>query len=141
MIKATLMGRRIGKLGRGFADKILVFCLLKRGGKVYAKIILDASRATLIPIIKRKVVPDSIVYSDCWRGCNVLDVLDFHHFCVNYSKLFADRQNHINGTEIFWNQAKQHMRQLNGVPKAQFGHYLKESEWRFNNTHLSRHLL
>jgi len=32
----------------------------------------------LMPIIKRKVVPDSIVYSDGWKGYNVLDVSDFH---------------------------------------------------------------
>jgi len=50
----------------------------------------------LIPIIERKVVPDSIVYSDCWRGYDVLEVSDFHHFRINHSKLFADRHNHIN---------------------------------------------
>ena len=70
-------GKRKGKRGRGAAGKILVFGLLKRGGKVYTKIIPDVSGATLIPIIERKVVPDSIVYSDCWRGYNVLDVSDF----------------------------------------------------------------
>ena len=85
----------------------------KRGGKVYTKIIPDASGATLIPIVKGKVVPDSIVYSDCWRGYNVLDVSDFHHFRINHSKLFADRHNHINGIENFWNQAKRHMRKFN----------------------------
>lgn len=73
-------GRRKGKRGRGVAGKAPVFGILKRGGKVYTKIIPDASSATLIPIIERKVVPDSIVYSDCWKGCNVLDVSDFKHF-------------------------------------------------------------
>ena len=52
-----------------------MFGLLKRGGRVYTKIIPDASSATLIPIIERKVVPDSIVYSDCWRAYNVLKTL------------------------------------------------------------------
>jgi len=127
-------GRRKGKRGRGAAGKIPVFGLLKRGGKVYTKIISDASSATLIPIIERKVVPDSIVYSDCWRGYNVLDVSDFKHFRINHSKLFAEQGDHINGIENFWNQAKRHMRKFNGVPKAQFGLYLKECEWRFNNS-------
>ncbi len=127
-------GRRKGKRGRGAAGKIPVFGLLKRGGKVYTKIISNASGATLIPIIERKVVPDSIVYSDCWKGYNVLDVSDFHHFRINHSQLFADARNHINGIENFWNQAKRHMRKFNGVPKAQFGLYLKECEWRFNNS-------
>jgi len=125
-------GHRKGKRGRGAAGKVPVFGLLKRGGKVYTKIIPDAKSSTLMPIIQRKVIPDSIVYSDCWRGYNVLDVSDFHHYRINHSKLFADKHNHINGIENFWNQAKRHMRKFNGVPKENFGLYLKECEWRFN---------
>ena len=96
-------GRRKGKRGRGAAGKVPVFGLLKRKGRVYTKIIPDASSATLLPIIQQKVVPDSIVYSDCWRGYNVLDVSDFKHFRINHSKFFADKKNHINGIENFWN--------------------------------------
>ncbi len=126
-------GTRKGKRGRGAAGKVPVFGLLKRGGRVYTKIIPDASSATLIPIIERKVIPDSIVYSDCWRAYNVLDVSEFKHYRINHSKLFADKKNHINGIENFWNQAKRHMRKFNGIPRQNFGLFLKECEWRFNN--------
>ena len=126
-------GKRKGKRGRGAGGKVPVFGLLKRGGKVYTKIIPDASSATLFPIIERKVVPDSIVYSDCWKGYNVLDVSDFKHFRINHSELFAEGKNHINGIENFWNQAKRQLRKFNGVPKEHFGLFLKECEWRFNN--------
>lgn len=134
-------GKRKGNRGRGAAGKIPVFGLLKRGGKVYTKVISDVSSATLIPIIERKVVPDSIVYSDCWKSYNVLDVSEFYHYRINHSKLFADGRNHINGIENFWNQAKRHMRKFNGVPKVQFGLYLKECEWRFNNSNPTNQLL
>ena len=126
-------GTRKGKRGRGAAGKVPVFGLLKRGGRVYTKIIPDASSATLIPIIERKVIPDSIVYSDCWRAYNVLDVSEFKHYRINHSKLFANKKNHINGIENFWNQAKRHMRKFNGIPRQNFGLFLKECEWRFNN--------
>lgn len=126
-------GTRKGMRGRGAAGKVPVFGLLKRGGRVYTKIIPDASSATLIPIIERKVIPDSIVYSDCWRAYNVLDVSEFKHYRINHSKLFADKKNHINGIENFWNQAKRHMRKFNGIPRQNFGLFLKECEWRFNN--------
>jgi len=126
-------GTRKGKRGRGAAGKVPVFGLLKRGGHVYTKIIPDATSATLIPIIERKVIPDSIVYSDCWRAYNVLDVSEFKHYRINHSKLFADKKNHINGIENFWNQAKRHMRKFNGIPRQNFGLFLKECEWRFNN--------
>ena len=134
-------GHRKGMRGRGAGGKVPVFGLLKRKGRVYTKIIPDASSATLLPIIQQKVVPDSIVYSDCWRGYNVLDVSDFKHFRINHSKLFADKKNHINGIENFWNQAKRHMRKFNGVPKAHFGLFLKECEWRFNNSDPSAQLI
>ena len=133
-------GRRKGKRDRGAAGKVPVFGLLKRKGRVYTKIIPDASSATLLPIIQQKVVPDSIVYSGFGRGYNVLDVSDFKHFRINHSKLFADKKNHINGIESFWNQAKRHMRKFNGVPKEHFGLFLKECEWRFNNSDPSAQL-
>ena len=46
---------------------------------VYTKIIPNAKRDTLIPIIERKVVPDSIVYTDSFSSYRALDVSDFHH--------------------------------------------------------------
>ena len=125
-------GHRKGNRGRGAGGKVPVFGLLKRGGRVYTQIIPDAQGSTLVPIIERKVVPDSIVYSDCWRGYNTLDVTDFKHYRINHSKLFADKKNHINGIENFWNQAKRHMRKFNGIPRQYFGLFLKECEWRFN---------
>ena len=70
-VDESYFGReRRGKRGRGAAGKLPVFGLLNRGGKVYTKIIPDASGATLVPIIKRKVILDSIVYPDCGGGNN-----------------------------------------------------------------------
>jgi len=127
-------GKRKGKRGRGAAGKVPVFGILKRGGKVYTQVIPNAQSKTLMPIIREKVQPDSIVYSDALYSYNVLDVSEFKHFRINHSKLFADRQNHINGIENFWNQAKRHMRRFNGIPTKNFPLFLKECEWRFNNS-------
>ena len=126
-------GRRKGKRGRGAAGKVPVFGILKRGGRVYTKVIPDTRSATLMRIMEQKIVPDSIVYTDSLQSYNVLDVSDFHHVRVNHSYLFAEGRNHINGIENFWNQAKRHLRKFNGIPRGQFGLFLKECEWRFNN--------
>ncbi|CAA6605840.1 conserved hypothetical protein [Rhodospirillaceae bacterium LM-1] len=96
-------GVRKGKRGRGAAGKVAVFGLLKRRGKVYTAIIPNAKTETLLPIIQEEVEPDSIVYTDTFRAYNALDISDFRHHRINHSKLFADRQNHINGIENFWN--------------------------------------
>jgi transposase len=125
-------GVRKGKRGRGAAGKVAVFGLLKRGGKVYTAIIADAKRETLMPIIREKVTPDSIVYTDHFKSYNALDVSEFHHLRINHSELFADAKNHINGVENFWNQAKRHLRRFNGIKKENFYWFLKECEWRFN---------
>jgi transposase len=85
-----------------------------------------------MPIIREKIEPVSIVYTDCWRGYNALDISEFKHFRINHSALFAQKHNHINGIENFWNQAKRHMRKFNGVPRQHFNLFLKECEWQFN---------
>jgi transposase len=125
-------GARKGKRGRGAAGKVPVFGLLKRGGKVHAVMIPDAKSLTLMGIMRERIRPDSIVYTDSFRSYDVLDVSEFHHHRINHSELFADAHNHINGIENFWNQAKRHMRRYNGIPKAHFHLFLKECEWRFN---------
>ncbi len=125
-------GVRKGKRGRGAGGKVAVFGLLKRGGKVYTAIIPNAKTETLLPIIEEKIEPDSIVYTDTFKAYNALDISQFHHRRINHSKLFADNQNHINGIENFWNQAKRHLRRFNGIKPENFYWFLKECEWRFN---------
>ena len=90
-------GRRKGKRGRGAGNKVPVFGLLKRNGSVYAYTIPNAKADTLIPIIREKVKPDSIVYTDSFRSCNALDISEFTHYRINHSKEFVQDRNHING--------------------------------------------
>ena len=126
-------GVRKGKRGRGAAGKVIVFGLLKRGGKVYAKVVEDTRTSTLMPIIEQKITLDSIVYTDCYHSYNALDVSGFHHYRINHSSHFADgKHNHINGIENFWNQAKRVLRKYNGIPKESFPLFIKECEFRFN---------
>ncbi|MDG6350462.1 IS1595 family transposase [Glaesserella parasuis] len=129
-------GTRKGKRGRGAVSKTAVFGLLKCDGKVYTVVVPNIQSATLLPIIREKVKPDSIVYTDFYRSYDVLDVSEFNHFRINHSTHFAEKQNHVNGIENFWNQAKHHLRKFNGIPKAHFELYLKECEWRFNHGNL-----
>jgi transposase len=126
-------GVRKGKRGRGAAGKVPVFGILKRGGRVYTKMIPNARAASIMPIVHAKIEPDSIVYSDAFGTYDVLDVSGFRHHRINHRKTFVlDGGRHINGIENFWNQAKRHMRRYNGIPKHHFNLFLKECEWRFN---------
>lgn len=69
-------GQRKGKRGRGAAGKVAVSGLLKRNGEVYTVTVPN----TLFPIIREQVKPDSIIYTDCYRSYDVLDVGEFSHF-------------------------------------------------------------
>ena len=60
-------GARKGKRGRGAAGKVAAFGILKRGDKVYTKVVINTKTETLMPLIARKIAPDSVVYTDCWR--------------------------------------------------------------------------
>jgi transposase len=126
-------GARKGKRGRGAVGKVPVFGILKRGGKVYTKMISDASSKTLMKAIKSKILPDSVVYTDSFGSYNALDVSEFKHRRVNHSKTFVGPGgHHINGIENFWNQAKRVLRKYNGIPRKNFYLFLKECEFRFN---------
>ncbi len=125
-------GVRKGKRGRGAAGKIVVFGILKRGGKVFTKVVTDTKTTTRMPVIAREVAPDSVVYTDCYGSYNALDVSGFHHHRINHSALFATGKNHINGIENFWSQAKRVLRKYNGIPKESFPLFLNECEFRFN---------
>ena len=59
-------GIRKGKRGRGAAGKVAVFSILKRGGKVYTLVVNDTKSSTLMPVIARKMTPDSVVYIDSY---------------------------------------------------------------------------
>ena len=125
-------GVRKGKRGRGAAGKVAVFGLLKRAGKVHVVMIADTRSDTLSGIIRQSVRPDSVIYTDAYRSYDILDVSEFHHHRINHSEAFVAEGRHINGIENFWSQAKRHLRRYNGIPRAHFGLFLKECEWRFN---------
>lgn len=131
-------GQRKGKRGRGAADKVAVFGLLKRNGKVYTVAVpntqtarLSVSKSNLTALF----IPTVIKVMMClmWVNFHILASQKLR-FRINHSTHFAERQNHINGIENFWNQAKRHLRKFNGIPKEHFELYLKECEWRFNNS-------
>ena len=75
-------GRRKGRRGRGAGGKIPVFGLLKRNGYVHAMLIPNAASATLLPIIREKIRPHSVVYTDSFRA---YDVLEFPSFITTAS--------------------------------------------------------
>ena len=60
-----------------------------------------------------------------------------HHRIKKYWQrgraIFSENGVHINGIESFWSYAKRRHAKFNGLRKASFPTFLKETEFRFNN--------
>lgn len=104
----------------------------------------DTRSATMLPIMRRKIVPDPVVYTDSTSAYDILDVAGFRHWRINHC-LPSGREtdpggdgyvekvhNHIDGIENFRNQAKRQLRRYNSIPKDHFPLFIKEAEFRFN---------
>lgn len=127
--------RRVrGVRGRGAGKKIIVFGLLKRGGKVYTQVVKNVTRDTLKQIIQARVEPDSTIYSDGWRSYDGLVDWGYKkHYRVNHGQNeFARGHSHINGIENFWGVAKVRLTKLRGLRPEYFYLHLKECEYRYN---------
>ena len=125
-----------GKLKRGRGTrKQPVFGIFLRQGNVYTEIVPDCKKATLQAIIRKKIDPASIVYTDGWRGYDgLVDVGYDKHFRVQHAdREFAKTGDiHINGIESFWSFTKRRLKKFNGV-KVNFQLHLKECEWRWKH--------
>lgn len=128
-----------GKRGRGAAGKTVVFGVLKRDDKVYLKIVKNASREELMPIIQGKILEGSTIYTDGWKAYNGLIVNGYDHYRIFHSNNeFARGKNHVNGIENFWGYAKRRLSKFNGFTNDKFILHLKECELRYNNRNLDK---
>jgi transposase len=93
----------------------------------------DGKRSTRLPIIRRRVKPDSVVYSDTFARYDTLHVGGYQYVRVNHAEGLADEGGrHVNGIENLGSYATRHLRRFNEVPKPSFHPFLKECEWRLN---------
>ena len=127
--------------GRSYKDKVPVFGILERGGKVIAKVVPNTQAKTIVPIIKEKVELGSVVYTDGWdysglHGKYVQRSVDHEkHF---YGTTYATDEGEIivvstNGNENVWSHFK---RMIFGiyyhVSKKYMQRYIDEYIFRFN---------
>lgn len=63
---------------------------------------LEGARATLLPINRRKVAPESVVYSNTFASYDAPSVDGYEHVRFYHSAELADGTRHINGIENFW---------------------------------------
>ena len=129
-------GKRKGKRGRGAFNKVVVFGILERNGRVYTKVVPNVKAETLMQVIRDKTDKGSVYYTDCFKSYKSLRQYGKHNK-INHQKTFGKGHNHINGLEGFWSFAKERFHKYHGINKDNYELYLKEMEFRFNNRNIT----
>lgn len=126
-------GKRKGKRGRGAFNKIPVFGILERKGRVHVEVVNNVKAETLLNLTVKTVRRGSIVYTDKFRSYDTLMFCGYRHVNIDHRKHFSNGRVYINGVEGFWSYAKERIIKFHGISKEWFPFYLKEMEFRYNH--------
>ena len=92
----------------------------------------DRSEATLLPIIKKWIRPESTIISDCWKGYVNLEKHGYKHKTINHSKEFVnDDGDNSDKIEGHWRQMKSSL-PTHGRRKYHYS-YLAKFLWQYTN--------
>ena len=124
-----------GKRGRGAGGKAVVFGVAQRNGNVSALIPRNLKTSTIVPLIKERVLPESMVYTDEFPTYDYLKEHGFKHERVHHTaKVWVTGNAHTNTIEGFWSLLK---RGINGVYHAvsqkHLQSYINEYSFRYNH--------
>ena len=102
--------------------------------KIFMIPVDNRKAVTLLPIIKKWILPGSIIHSDCWKAYNQLQKMGYTHVTVNHSKEFVNTASAActNSIESDWRHAKVHMPPY-GTHLGDHAGYLAEFMWRRSN--------
>ena len=95
--------------GRSYKDKVPVFGILERGGKLIAKVVSNTQAKTIVPIIKEKVELGSVVYTDGW---------DYSGLHGKYVQRSVDHEKHFYGTTYVTDEGEIITVSTNGIENA-----------------------
>jgi transposase-like protein len=135
-IDESKFGKRKFHRGRITNNGVWIFGGIERTNekKSFLKVVHDRTAETLHEIILRHIAPDSIVYTDLWRGYTGISELGVIHGTVNHSQNFVDPNTgvHTNTIEGYWNGLKLQIPSRNRSKKS-ITNCLLECIWRKRN--------
>jgi len=88
--------------------------------------VCDRSADTLVPLIKKWILPGTTIHSDCWRAYSSLTEQGYIHRTVNHSVEFlSESGTHTNTIESTWNALKKSLPRY-GTTKDLYNSYFPE---------------
>jgi transposase len=121
------------RFGQGTQDKIPVFGMIERNGKVKVEVVRGISSEYILNLTIEKFRRGSIVYTHKFGEYDALIFCGHKHFGVDHEIRFNPGDIDINGLEGFWSFTAERMSKFHGVSKEKFPLYLKEMEFRYNH--------
>jgi transposase-like protein len=94
--------------GKAVDGQWVLGMLERESGAVVMLPVEKRDAATLIPLIKRWIAPDTTIYTDCWKAYSTLSSEGYTHHTVNHSKHFTDPYTgaNTNRIESSWRASK-----------------------------------
>jgi transposase-like protein len=128
-------GRRHGKRGRGAEGKMPVFGITQRKGEVSATKVNDLKKSTVYPLIKERVLPQSMIYTDEFPMYDKLQKQGYRHERVHHAtKVWVMGDAHTNTIEGFWSVLKGGIRGVyHSVSEKYLQNYIDEYAFRYNH--------
>lgn len=119
--------------GRSYKDKVPVFGILERGGKVIAKVVPNTQAKTIVPIIKEKVELGSVVYTDGW---------DYSGLHGEYIQRSVDHEKHFYGTTYATDEGEIITVSTNGIENvwSHFDRMMLGTYIRVSKKHLQKYV-
>jgi len=135
-----------GRPMRGDKKKTPVIAIVQRGGRVVARVVEDVRGCSLLPVIRKHVVPGSVIYTDelgSYDGISTMRAKDgrparYRHYEIRHSdKVYVRGHVHTNTVEGFWSLVKRGIGGVyHSVGQKYLQTYLDEYVFRYNRRHM-----
>jgi transposase-like protein len=125
--------KKIGQT-RGPSGKRIVAGVVQRKGRVHVRKVADVSHAELLPFIKEKVMPASMVFTDELPSYMILPEHGYVHKRVHHQrKVYVEGDAHTNTIDGFWSLVKNGIRGVyHAVSDKYLDTYFDEYSFRYN---------
>ncbi len=122
-----------GTQGRSIKTKIPVIGMVERNGKLVSHIISDAKSTTLLPSILKTVNPNTIIYTDEWKGYSNIHKYYTHKSIRHKDNEFVRDNIYTNTIECFWGLLKRGLFGIyHQISKKHLQMYIDEFVFKFN---------
>lgn len=117
-----------------------IFGIVERNGKVIARVVQDAQKETLMPIVANSVYPHATIYTDGHASYDEIQWMGKHHkhHVINHSQgKYVEGKIHTNTIEGFWSLIKRGIIGVyHRVGPEYLQSYVDEYSWRYNRRHI-----